>query len=100
MSWRIDLTKAEAEGTDQGVHRFSLMLSVRVTGPNGKILKHTDQDSSFEIKDADLERARRDGVVSKFQFEADEPGFYRIAVAVVDKNSGKLGRTTRFVRIE
>jgi hypothetical protein len=47
-----------------------------------------------------LERARRDGVVSKFQFEADEPGFYRSAVAVVDKNSGKLGRTTRFVRIE
>ena len=100
MSWRIDLAQAETESTDQAVQRFSLMLSVRVTGPNGKILKHTDQDSSFEVKDADLERARHEGVVSKFHFEANEPGFYRIAVAVVDKNSGKLGRTTRFVRIE
>ena len=100
ISWRIDLTQAEAENTDQGLHRFSLMLSVRVTGPNGKILKHTDQDSSFEVKDTELERARAEGVVSKFQFEAYESGFYRIAVAVVDKNSGKLGRTTRFLRID
>lgn len=98
-SWNIDLADAESRPRGDGAQEFSLDLSVRVTGPDGHLLKQADRDVSFEVKDGELENARREGVHSKFEIEAGKPGFYRISVAVRDNHSGRVGSATRFFEI-
>ena len=100
FSWHIDLTGVETEkvsGDDEG---FSLDLYVRVTGPDGKILKRTEKNAAFTVDGPELEAARQKGVDSRFEFAALKAGYYRIEVAVRDLISGQTGRLTRFVKVE
>ena len=98
-SWTISLTDAESRSQGDSAQAFSLDLSVRVTGPDGHLLKQADRDVSFEVKAAELQNARREGFVSKFEVDAEKPGFYRISVAVRDKYSGRVGSATRFFEV-
>jgi VWFA-related protein len=98
-SLKLDLTGVESRPKADGAQAFSLTLSVRVAGPDGHLLKQADRDLSFEVKDAELENTRREGLASQFQIEGQKPGFYRINVAVRDNNSGRIGSATRFFEI-
>jgi VWFA-related protein len=99
-SWNVDLHDvASAPGADH-TNAFSLTLSVRVVGPSGRILKQADRDVAFEVKDAEVEGARREGLDSKFEIDAPKPGFYRFSVAVRDNTSGRIGSATRFLEIK
>jgi VWFA-related protein len=98
-SLKLDLTSVESRPKADGTQAFSLMLSVRVAGPDGRPLKQADRDVAFEVKDTELEATRREGLASQFQIEAQTPGFYRISVAVRDNNSGRIGSATRFFEI-
>jgi len=98
-SCNIDLGQVETRAQDDGSQAFSLELSVRVTGPDGHLLKQADRKVEFNAKGTDLETARREGLLSKFEIEADKPGFYRISVAVRDENSGRRGSRVRFFEV-
>lgn len=98
-SCNIDLAQVETRLQDDGSQAFSLELSVRVAGPDGHLLKQADRKVSFNVKGNDLETTRREGLLSKFEIEADKPGFYRISVAVRDDNSGRVGSQIRFFEV-
>jgi VWFA-related protein len=98
-SSNIDLAQVETRAQDDGSQSFSLELSIRVAGPDGHLLKQADRKVSFNAKGNDLEIARREGLLSKFEIEADKPGFYRITVAVRDDNSGRRGSRVRFFEV-
>ncbi|HKR23156.1 MAG TPA: VWA domain-containing protein [Pyrinomonadaceae bacterium] len=98
-SCRLDLSNVEARAREDGRQDFSLKLSIRVTGPDGRDFKQADRDLTFNVSGAELETARRDGVLSTFEFEGAKPGFYRISVAVRDNYSGKLGNSRVFYEV-
>jgi hypothetical protein len=95
-SCNIDLAQVETRLQNDGSQTFSLELSVRVAGPDGHLLKQADRRVSFNVKGNELETTRREGLLSKFEVEADKPGFYRIILAVRDENSGRGGSRIRF----
>jgi VWFA-related protein len=97
--WRIDLDQVETK-TDKSREEFSLDLFVRITGPDGRLLKRTEQNTNFTVSAADLEKTRREGFGSQFQFEATTAGYYRLDLAARDTFSGKVGRLTKFIRVE
>jgi hypothetical protein len=70
-----------------------------VVGPNGHLLKEADRNVSFNAKGNDLEIVRREGLLSTFEVDADETGFYRISVAVRDYNSGRVGSRIQFFEV-
>ena len=90
---------AEARARADGGQGFSLKLSIRVAGPDGRDFKQADRDLTFDVSGAELESARRDGVLSTFAFEGEKPGFYRISVAVRDNYSGKIGNSRVFYEV-
>lgn len=98
-SWNIDLTEVKSRPQAAGVEAFSLTLSIRVVGPDGRLLKQADREVAFDTGDTEFEKARRDGLDSKFEIEAAQTGFYRVSVAVRDNYSGRLGTATRFVEV-
>jgi VWFA-related protein len=80
--------------------KILLSISVRITGPDGRLLDKADRDVSFEIKRAELELSRRQGFPSQFEVSAAKSGFYRISVAVRDNTSGKVGSATKFFSVK
>ena len=98
-SCRLDLSNVAARARADGRQDFSLKLSIRIAGPDGRDFKQANRDIAFEVSDAELETARRDGVLSTFSFEGEKPGFYRISVAVRDNYSGKVGNSRVFYEI-
>jgi VWFA-related protein len=96
-SWNIDLADVKSRPQTGGAQAFSLTLSIRVVGPDGHLLKQADREIAFDSNDAEFVSARRDGLISKFEIEAVQPGFYRVSVAVRDNFSGRVGTATRFV---
>ena len=98
-SWNIDLAEAKSRPQTDGVDAFSLALSVRVVGPDGRLLKQADREVAFDSRDAEFEKTRREGLVSSFEIETAQPGFYRVSVAVRDNYSGRVGTATRFVEV-
>jgi VWFA-related protein len=78
------------------VEKFSLSLSIRITGPDGHLLDKADREVSFEVKPNELETTRNQGFDSQFEVNAAKPGYYRISVAVRDQTSGKVGSATKF----
>jgi len=95
-SCKIDLAQVETRLQDDGSQAFSLVLSVRVTGPDGHLLKEADRKVSFNARGLDLETVRREGLLSTFEIAADKSGFYRVSVAVRDDNSSRIGSRTQF----
>jgi VWFA-related protein len=98
-SCRLDLSDVAARALESGRQDFSLKLSIRIAGPDGRDFKQASRDLTFDVSDAELETARRDGVLSTFSFEGEKPGFYRISVAVRDNYSGKVGNSRVFYEI-
>ncbi len=94
----IGLENVESK-SDSEVHKFSLSLSVRITGPDGRLLDKADREISFDVKPGELETTRAQGFASQFEVSAAKPGFYRISVAVRDNNSGKVGSLTKFFEV-
>jgi VWFA-related protein len=99
LTWRIDLAHVETSTQPDSSLNFSLDLSVRVTGPDGRMFKQTDKNTNFDVNQSGLDAVRQEGLSSSFGFELTKPGFYRISVAARDTNSGKLGRLTRFIEV-
>lgn len=98
-SCRVDLSNVVARAREDGRRDLSLKLSIRVAGPDGRDFKQADRDLTFNLSGAELEIARRDGVLSTFSFEGEKPGFYRISVAVRDNYSGKAGNSRVFYEL-
>jgi VWFA-related protein len=82
-----------------GMEKFSVSVSVRITGPDGRLLDKADRDVSFELNRSELEMTRSQGFPSQFEVSAAKRGFYRISVAVRDNTSGKLGSATKFFSV-
>jgi len=98
-SCRLDLSNVAARARADGRQDFSLKLSICIAGPDGRDFKQANRDIAFDVSGAELETARRDGVLSTFSFEGEKPGFYRISVAVRDNYSGKMGNSRVFYEI-
>ncbi len=98
-SCRLDLSNVDTRARENGRQDFSLKLSIRVAGPDGRDFKQAERDISFNVTSAELETARRDGVLSTFSFEGEKPGFYRISVAVRDNYSGKTDNSGVFYEV-
>jgi VWFA-related protein len=98
-SCRLDISNVAARAREDGRQDFSLKLSIRVAGPDGRDFKQAERDLSFNVSSAELETARRDGVLTTFSFEGEKPGFYRISVAVRDNYSGKVGNSRVFYEV-
>lgn len=98
-SCRVDLSEVAVRPGEGGRQSFSLGLSIRVTGPDGRVFKKADRDLDFDVPEAELAKARHDGVLSTFSFPGEKPGFYRISVAVRDNNSGKVGNSRVFFEV-
>ena len=94
----ISLANAETISQSESV-KFSLSLSIRITGPDGRLLDKADREVSFDVKPGELETTRTQGFTSQFEVSAAKPGFYRISVAVRDNNSGKVGSATKFFSV-
>lgn len=98
-SCRLDLSNVTVRSREDGRQDFSLQLSIRVAGPDGRDFKQAERDLSFNVSGAELESARRDGVLTTFTFASEKPGFYRISVAVRDNYSGKIGNSRVFYEV-
>ena len=98
-SCRVDLSQVETRALNDGRQNLSLGLSIRVAGPDGQDFKRADRDLSFDVSAAELEAAKRDGVMSTFSFESAKAGFYRISVAVRDNHSGRVGNSRVFFEV-
>ena len=76
-----------------------LNMAVRVTGPDGNILKEESSQISIKSGPDISEKQRQEGITSVSALEDAIPGYYRVAVAVTEPGTGLTGSTSIFIEV-
>ena len=76
-----------------------LNMAVRVTGPDGNTLKEETSQISIKSGPDISEEQRQEGITSVTAVEDARPGYYRVAVAVTEPETGLTGSTSRFIEV-
>jgi hypothetical protein len=76
-----------------------LNMVLRVTGPDGNTLKEETSQISIKSGSDISEQQRQEGITSVSAVEDAIPGYYRVAVAVTEPETGLTGSTSRFIEV-
>jgi len=95
----IDPAGIATETQADGAQSFKLELGIKVTGPDGKLIKQEAKGYSFNVSAANFDKAKQRGLPYTFTLAAPQPGYYQINTAVRDTRSGHIGNASRIVHV-
>lgn len=96
---KIASTDIEPELQTDGTRQVKLDLAIQIKSPDNKLIRQEVKTYTLKLNETDWAKTQSEGLAYQFDTNINQAGYYQISVAVRLPSSGRIGSTSRFIKI-